>query len=63
MKKLNDANTKYKINLIEYFIAFLVLITICFIVNKGIVLKGLFMDDLYSWSWFRGIHKYFRICF
>ena len=56
MKKLNDANTNYKINLIEYLIAFIVLITICFIVNKGIVLKGLFMDDLYSWSWFRGIN-------
>ena len=56
MKKLNDANTNYKINIIEYLIAFIVLITICFIVNKVIVLKGLFMDDLYSWSWFRGIN-------
>lgn len=43
-------------NIIEYLIAFIILILICFYVNKGIVLKGLFMDDLYSWSWFRGLN-------
>ena len=56
MKRRNDVKAKYKINFIEYTIAFLVLLSICFIVNKGIVLKGLFMDDLFSWAWFRGLN-------
>ena len=42
--------------IIEYTLVFTILLFLCFLVNKGIVLKGLFMDDLYSWSWFRGIN-------
>ena len=42
----------YKI--IEYLLVFFALFFICLIINDGIVIKGLFMDDLYDWSWFRG---------
>lgn len=41
-----------------YMIALIVLFYICFKINDGIVMKGLFMDDLLDWSWYRGSSWY-----
>lgn len=43
-------------NLIEYVLVFIVLLFICFYINRNIIIKGLYMDDLFHWSWFRGIN-------
>lgn len=45
-------------NLIEYLLIFSILALLCFYINKGIVLKLLYMDDLLDWSWFRGLSLY-----
>lgn len=45
-------------NLIEYLIVFGLLTWFCFYINKDIVMKALYMDDLYHWSWFRGLNLY-----
>ncbi len=45
-------------NLIEYVIVGALLICLCFYMNKDIVMKALYMDDLYHWSWFRGLNLY-----
>lgn len=39
----------------EYVIVFAILLFLCLWVNKGIKIKGLYMDDLFNWSWFPGI--------
>lgn len=43
---------------IEILIVSIFLTTICMYINRDIVLKGLFMDDLANWSWFRGLSFY-----
>ena len=45
-------------NLIEYILVFTILTLLCFCINKGIVIKLLYMDDLLDWSWFRGLSLY-----
>lgn len=45
-------------NLIEYLIVFALLVSLCFYINKDIVMKALYMDDLFHWSWFRGLNLY-----
>lgn len=47
-------------SLIEYVVVFILLLFICFTVNKGIVIKGLFMDDLFHWSWFRYVPNFYE---
>ena len=49
---------KFFKNLIEYLLVFALLLCICFYINKDIVMKALYMDDLYHWSWFRGLNLY-----
>lgn len=43
-------------NIIEYLSVFLLLTIACFVINRGIVIKALYMDDLFHWSWYRGIN-------
>ena len=45
-------------NLIEYLVVFCALTYLCFYMNQNIVMKALYMDDLYHWSWFRGLNLY-----
>ncbi len=45
-------------NLIEYLIVLFILAFLCFYINKNIVMKLLYMDDLLDWSWFRGLNLY-----
>ena len=42
----------------EYLFVLAMLIALCFYVNKNIVIKGLYMDDLFHWSWFRGLNLF-----
>ncbi|MBR4314887.1 MAG: hypothetical protein IKP66_08265 [Lachnospiraceae bacterium] len=42
--------------IVEYVIVFLFLLTLCFYINKDLVLKAFYMDDLFHWSWFRGLN-------
>ena len=42
--------------LIEYLIVLALLTFICFFINKSIVMKALYKDDLRHWSWFRGLN-------
>lgn len=42
--------------IIEYVIVFTLLLVLCFYINRDIVIKALYMDDLYHWSWFRGMN-------
>lgn len=44
--------------IIEYIIVFVLLLSLCFYINKNIIIKALYMDDLYSWSWFPGLNLY-----
>ena len=43
-------------NIIEYLVVFAILLAVCFYVNRAIVIKALYMDDLFHWSWFRGLN-------
>ena len=45
-------------NKIEYILAFILLTFFCFFINKDIIIKALYMDDLFHWSWFRGLNFY-----
>ena len=45
-------------NIIEYILVFTILTLLCLYINKGIVIKLLYMDDLLDWSWFRGLSLY-----
>ena len=42
--------------IIEYVIVFALLLALCFYVNRDIVIKALYMDDLFHWAWFRGLN-------
>lgn len=42
--------------IIEYIIVFILLLLLCFYINRNIIIKALYMDDLYSWSWFPGLN-------
>ena len=42
----------------EFVIIFLLLLLVCFYINRDIEIKGLYMDDLLDWSWFRGLSLY-----
>lgn len=42
--------------IIEYVLAFALLLALCFYVNRDIVIKALYMDDLFHWAWFRGLN-------
>lgn len=44
--------------IIEFVLISAFLVGICFFINRNIVLKGLYKDDLYDWSWFRGASLY-----
>ena len=55
---MNKSIKNIFIGLIEYSIVFFILLFICFKINEGIVIKGLFMDDLLDWSWYRGSSWY-----
>ena len=43
---------------LEYCIVFLALLFVCFFVNRAIVIKGLYMDDLFHWAWYPGLSFY-----
>lgn len=43
-------------NIAKYIFIFIVLLLVCILVNKNLVIKGLYKDDLYNWSWFRGMN-------
>ena len=43
-------------SIIEYVVVFTLLLAVCFYVNRDIVIKALYMDDLYHWAWFRGLN-------
>ena len=43
-------------SIIEYLVVFALLLVLCFYVNRDIVIKALYMDDLFHWSWFRGLN-------
>lgn len=45
-----------KKNIIEYVAVFALLLLLCLYVNKDIVIKALYMDDLFHWTWFRGLN-------
>lgn len=49
---------KRLLKIIEYLSVFAFLLALCLFINKGIVLKGLFKDDLFHWSWYRGLNLY-----
>lgn len=42
----------------EYAIVFIVLLGLCFYINRDLVLKAFYMDDLFHWSWFRGLNLF-----
>lgn len=44
--------------IIEYVVVFVILMTLCFYINRDLVLKAFYMDDLYHWSWFRGLNLF-----
>ena len=44
--------------LVEYLIVFILIFFVGLKVNKGIIIKGLYMDDLFNWSWFPGLNIY-----
>ena len=44
--------------IVEYVIVFLFMLTLCFYINKDLVLKAFYMDDLFHWSWFRGLNLF-----
>lgn len=44
--------------IIEYIIVFILLLLLCFYINRNIIIKALYMDDLYSWSWFPGLNLF-----
>lgn len=41
---------------IEYALALILLFGLGLFVNKGIIIKGLYMDDLFNWAWFPGLN-------
>lgn len=43
---------------VEYVSVFVLLLALCFYINKDLVLKAFYMDDLYHWSWFRGLNLF-----
>lgn len=43
-------------NIFKYIFIFIVLLTLCIVVNKNLIIKGLYKDDLYNWSWFPGMN-------
>ena len=43
-------------SIIEYVLVFALLLLFCFYINRDIVIKALYMDDLFHWSWFRGLN-------
>lgn len=49
---------KFLKSLIEYLIVFALLTLLCFYFNRSIVMKALYKDDLYHWSWFRGLNLF-----
>ena len=42
----------------EYAIVFTILLGLCFYINRDLILKAFYMDDLYHWSWFRGLNLF-----
>lgn len=42
-------------NIFKYIFIFIALFIVCIIVNKTLIIKGLYKDDLYNWSWFPGM--------
>lgn len=42
--------------IVEYVLVFVFLLALCFYINKDLVLKAFYMDDLFHWSWFRGLN-------
>ena len=42
----------------EYAIVFTILLGLCFYINRDLVLKAFYMDDLFHWSWFRGLNLF-----
>lgn len=47
---------------IEYILIFAALLAVGFYINRNIVLKALYMDDLYAWSWIPET-DFFSFCF
>lgn len=47
---------------IEYILIFAALLAVGFYINRNIVLKALYMDDLYAWSWIPETN-FFSFCF
>ena len=45
-------------SIIEYLVVFAILTFLCFYFNRSIVMKALYKDDLYHWSWFRGLNLF-----
>ena len=54
---------KTNINVFEYAFIFIILLIVSFFINKNIIIKGLFMDDLYHWSWYRWVKDIFEFSF
>ena len=50
--------TKIFKKVIEYFLVLCLLLVLCFYINRELVLKALYMDDLFHWSWFRGLNLF-----
>ena len=44
--------------IIEYLLVLSCLAFFCFYINRNIIMKALYMDDLYHWSWFRGLNLF-----
>ena len=44
--------------ILEYAIVFVILLGLCFYINRDLVLKAFYMDDLFHWSWFRGLNLF-----
>ena len=47
---------------IEYILIFAALLAVGFYINRNIILKALYMDDLYAWSWIPETN-FFSFCF
>lgn len=54
----NNLVLKKIIYILEIIVATILLLKFCFYINENIVIKGLYMDDLYDWSWFPGLSIY-----
>ena len=50
--------SKISKRIIEYVLVLCAILALCFYINRELILKALYMDDLYSWSWFRELNIY-----